>query len=543
MNAAEASFHDGGDPHVDAAASRDASASGILDRSAAGAARLGSMASSIIRNARSIEAMPESSASVRKEARRVRQSGEHCVLLAEELEAALAALSAERRREGKELEKRLHQLAHTDALTGLPNIHTFNDRIDQALTEAPHTGKTVAVLLIDLNRFKVINDGLGHRSGDALLQLVARRLKGAFYDADTVARLGSDEFVVLLPRVASAKDVTQVVHRVLDRFKAPFHLDGRDLFVTVSLGVSVYPMDGDTGEALLKNADTAMYRAKQTGGDGYEFYTASMNAHAIERMALETALHTAIERGELVLHYQPLLDVVSGEIDGVEALLRWQHPTRGLIPPIDFIPLCEETGLIVPIGRWVLRTACLQAREWQLRLNRPLRVAVNLSPRQFRNPELLHEVREILSSTELPPELLELEITETVAMHDVLGSQSTLRDLKALGIRITMDDFGTGYSSLSYLKSFPIDSLKIDRSFIQDLATNASDVAITIASITLAHGLNLRVIAEGVETEQQLELLRQNGCDGFQGYLVSRPVPAAEFEIFVRAAALSIPHA
>ena len=532
MNAKACQDDDGSDLTADTALSSEQRAKEILGRSATDAAQLSDMASAIIRNARSIEAMPETPLSVQKEARRVRQSGEHCVILAKQLGAGLEALAAERRREDEALESRLHQLAHTDALTGLPNVHTFHDRIDQALTEAPHTGKTVAVLLIDLNRFKVVNDSLGHRTGDALLKLVAERLRRAFYDADTVARLGGDEFLVLLPHLASPKDVTQVVHRVLDRFKEPFTLGDRDLFVALSMGVSVYPMDGESGEALMKNADTAMYRAKQSGCDGYQFYTASMNERAVERIALESSLHTALERGELVLHYQPIVDVETGEIDGVEALLRWQHPTRGLLPPADFIPLCEETGLIVPIGTWVLRTACRQARAWQDRLKRPLRVAVNLSPRQFRNPDLLRVVEEILVTTGLPPELLELEITETVAMHDIMESQNTLRDLKALGIRITMDDFGTGYSSLSYLKTFPIDSLKVDRSFIQDIATNASDVAITIASITLAHGLNLRVIAEGVETENQLDLLRRHGCDAFQGFLVSRPIPPEEFERF-----------
>jgi diguanylate cyclase (GGDEF)-like protein/PAS domain S-box-containing protein len=430
----------------------------------------------------------------------------------------------------KRAEEQLERLAYTDVLTGLPNAHLFNDRLEMALNQAPYTGRTVSVLFLDLDRFKVINDSLGHRTGDVLLTQVAERLRGTVYEADTVARLGGDEFLILLPRLGSLKDVTRVAQKVLSRFKQPFAVDGRDLFMSMSMGIAVYPMDGETAEALVKNADTAMFRAKQTGRDSYQYYTASMNDRAVERVTLETNLHKALDRGEFVLHYQPLVDLAAGTIDGVEALIRWRHRSRGLIPPAEFIPLAEETGLIVPIGAWVLRTACLQARAWQMRLKRPMRVAVNLSARQFRHPELVPQVAQVLEETELAPELLELEITETIAMHDVGGSQKTLRELKALGVRITLDDFGTGYSSLSYLKTFPIDSLKIDRSFIQDITTSKSDVAIAVASIAFAHGLDLRAIAEGVETHSQLDILRLHDCDAMQGFLVSRPLPPDEFE-------------
>jgi diguanylate cyclase (GGDEF)-like protein len=509
---------------------REALSVELLETSASAVDRLCALVSSIVSDASSIQQALGTPDPARAQAARVRSSAEQCALLAERLGSGLAALGAERQREERALERRLHDLAHTDALTGLPNVHTFNDRMAQTLSQAPFTGQTVAILLLDLDRFKVINDTLGHRTGDTLLTLVAERLQTTVYGSDSVARLGGDEFLVLLPRLGSLEDVTQVVQKVFDRFREPFTVGDHDLFVTISMGVAIYPLDGSTGEVLVKNADIAMYRAKQLGGAGYQFYTAGMNARAMERIALETGLHRALDRGELVVHYQPLVDVATGRIDGVEALVRWQHPTRGLIPPCDFIPLAEETGLIVPIGAWVLRSACRQARAWQDRLERPLRVAVNLSPRQFRDPRLLREIEEILLETRLPAWLLELEITETAAMHDVVASQETLQNLKALGIRITMDDFGTGYSSLAYLKTFPIDSLKIDRSFIKDLATSPADVAITVASITVAHGLDLRVIAEGVETEHQLDLLRRHDCDAFQGFLVSRPAPAHELE-------------
>ncbi|HEV8268432.1 MAG TPA: diguanylate cyclase, partial [Thermoanaerobaculia bacterium] len=359
--------------------------------------------------------------------------------LAEALGRGLRALAVDQARQSEALEKRFHHLAHTDALTGLPNVHTFNDRLEQALSQAPYSGQTVAVLFIDLDRFKVINDSLGHRTGDALLLLAAERLRDAVFGTDTIARLGGDEFLVLLPRLASQKDVTRVVHKLFEAFRNPIVVEGRDLFVTMSMGVSVYPVDGSTGETLVKNADAAMYRAKHRGGDGYQFYTPCMNARAVERMALETSLHKALEKGELVVHYQPLVDVATGALDGVETLLRWQHETRGLVSPSEFIPLAEETGLIVPIGTWVLRTACAQARVWQSRLKRPLRVAVNLSARQFRHPHLLPDIEGILLETGLAPELLELEITESVAMRDLAETQKTLHGLKALGIRITVD--------------------------------------------------------------------------------------------------------
>jgi len=463
----------------------------------------------------------------------VRHSAAQCEVLLARLGDELQELAHERKREAEELARQLHQLSHTDALTGLHNIHMFNDRVEKAIVHAPRAGHTVAVLLIDLDRFKIINDTLGHRTGDVLLTLVAERLRTTVYGSDSVARLSGDEFLVLLPRLGCIDDAKVVAEKIFEKFREPFTVGDQDLYVRISMGVSIHPMDGSTAEELVKNADIAMYRAKQLGGGGVQFYSDAMNARTPERIALETSLNRAIERGELVVHYQPLVDLVTGQIDGAEALVRWQHPLRGLVPPADFIPLAEESGLIVPIGSWMLRQACRQASVWQKCMERPLRVAVNLSARQFRDANLLREIDDILEETSLPPELLELEITETIAMEDVQASRKTLSELKARGVRITMDDFGTGYSSLAYLKRFPIDSLKIDRSFIEDLGKSPGDEAITVASITVGRGLNLRVIAEGVETRQQLDLLRKHHCDAMQGFLVSRPVPAAEFEVLI----------
>ncbi|MEO6327200.1 MAG: EAL domain-containing protein [Thermoanaerobaculia bacterium] len=430
----------------------------------------------------------------------------------------------------KKAEEQLQYLAYYDALTGLPNRTLFDDRIENTLTHARHSGIALAVLLVDIDRLKVINDSLGHRTGDTLLKLVAERLRGAVFDSDTVARGEGDEFLILLPRLGSPKHVALVVRKVFAAFDEPLVVDGRELFVAFSMGISIFPEDGADAETLVKNADIAMYRAKKLGRDTFQFYAAAMNTTAVERIALETSMHRAVEKGEFVVYYQPLVDMESGFIDGMEALIRWNHETRGMIGPGDFIPLAEETGLIVPIGAWVIRTACLQARQWQERGHRPLRLSVNLSARQFQDPDLVQLVEEVLAETGLSPSLLELEITESVAMDDVNESLATLHRLKALGVRITLDDFGTGHSSLSYLKNFPIDSLKIDRSFIKDIATNPSDVAIAVASIAFAHGLKLRVIAEGVETQPQLEILRFHGCDSIQGFLFSRPIPAGEFE-------------
>jgi diguanylate cyclase (GGDEF)-like protein len=426
--------------------------------------------------------------------------------------------------ERKRAEERLRNLADHDALTGLPNRLLLQDRLGLAVAQAHRHQKLLAVLFLDLDRFKVINDTLGHSVGDRLIHEVAGRLRTCLREGDTVARLGGDEFTLLLPDLRQAVDAVKVAKKVLDLVRMPFDIDGRELFVTASIGISLYPDDGHDAETLLKNADTAMYRAKEQGRDAYQLYTPAMNATALERLALESSLRKALTQNELVLYYQPILDQ-TGRVHGVEALLRWRHPELGLVPPAEFIPLAEITGLILPMGPWVLRNACAQAWLWQER-HAGLSVAVNLSARQFQEPGLVGHITDALADTGLPPRLLELEITESNAMQNAQAAIQTLRELKALGVRISIDDFGTGYSSLSYLKRFPIDTLKVDQSFIRDIGADADDAAIATAVIALAHTLKLDVVAEGVETAGQRDFLAASGCDLMQGYLFSPPVTA-----------------
>jgi predicted signal transduction protein with EAL and GGDEF domain len=343
-----------------------------------------------------------------------------------------------------------------------------------------------------------------------------------------VARLGGDEFTLLLPGLSRAMDVTRVADKILDALRQPFRLEGRELYVSASMGISVYPLDGDDAEALVKNADSAMYRAKEQGRDNFQLYAAAMNESAVERLSLESALRKALGRRELIIHYQPLLDLRRGRVQGMEALLRWRHPERGLMSPAEFIGVAEATGLILPVSAWILRTACAQARRWHQEGHTELCVAVNLSARQFQQPELVAEVKGALEETGLPARCLELEITETNAMQNAEATVHTLRELKALGVRITIDDFGIGYSSLSYLKRLPIDSLKIDQSFVRDVTTDPDDAAIAAAVIALAHTLKLQVVAEGVETEEQMAFLESHGCDRMQGFLFSQPLPPEE---------------
>jgi len=436
--------------------------------------------------------------------------------------------------ERKHNEKQLEYLATHDELTGLANRALLQDRLTQSLHYAHRSGRVLAVLLLDLDRFKVINDSLGHNFGDKLLKSVALRLLQTVREADTVARLGGDEFVILLAEVAEADDVGLLAARILRNLSEPHQIDGREIMVTASLGISLTPKDSDSGATLIRNADIAMYRAKREGGGVFSFYAPEMNQRAIETMELESALHQALEHKEFCLHYQPKVDMASGRITGCEALVRWQHPLRGMVMPNNFIPLAEETGLIVPLGAWVLEEACRQIRAWQAEGLPSLSVAVNLSARQFRKGDLPLLVREILQKTELDPNLLELEMTESMVMDNPAKAISIMEGLKLIGARLSLDDFGTGYSSFASLSRFPIDHLKIDRSFIVDIVTNPNSATIATSIIAMAHHMRLKVIAEGVETEAQLAYLRKHGCDEVQGYFFSRPLPADEFDALLR---------
>jgi diguanylate cyclase (GGDEF)-like protein/PAS domain S-box-containing protein len=423
-------------------------------------------------------------------------------------------------------QERLHHLAHFDALTGLANRALFMDRLTQALARARWHRRVVGVLFLDLDRFKVINDSLGHDVGDRLLQTVAGRLQLCVREGDTVARLGGDELAIILEDVAQAKDMTSVTNKILSAFTKPFEVDGRELFVNISIGVSLHPNDGEDAKTLLKNADIAMYRAKEQGGNDFHFFSAQMESQSIDRLMLENGLRRALEHGEFLLHYQPQVDLRTGEVIGVESLVRWRHPELGLVPPMDFIPLAEETGLIVPLSEWILREACTQNKALQDSGFPPLRMAVNLSGRNFRQPDLAGMVTRILEETRLDPRFLALEITESILVQQTDTTSTTLRQLRDMGAHIVIDDFGIGYSSLSYLKRMPIDVLKIDRSFVRDITTDPDDAAIAMAITTMAHSLDLKVVAEGVETEEQLAFLRAHECDAMQGYYFSKPVPA-----------------
>jgi diguanylate cyclase (GGDEF)-like protein len=431
-------------------------------------------------------------------------------------------------------EEQLKHLGTHDALTGLPNRALLLDRLEQSLHYARRSGRTVGVLLLDLDRFKVINDSLGHAFGDQLLCAVAQRLQLAVREADTVARLGGDEFVVLLAEVADKEDVAQVARKILDRLTLPYDLSGREITVTASLGISLYPKDSDDGATLIRNADMAMYRAKSDERSSFSYYAAEMNRQALETLELENALRLGLEREEFCLHYQPKADLASGRIIGCEALVRWRHPQRGMVPPADFIPLAEETGLIVQLGTWVLREACRQIKAWKAEGLPTLSVAVNLSARQFHKGDLPRLVADILRETDLDPGLLELELTESMVMNDPVAAEQAMQSLKDLGVSLSLDDFGTGYSSLNYLRRFPVDSLKIDRSFISDVATDPSAASVVASVIDIAHNLGLTAVAEGVETREQLAFLAGCGCDMYQGYLFSKPQPTSEFADMLR---------
>jgi len=426
------------------------------------------------------------------------------------------------------IEEKVAYLAQFDALTGLPNRNLFQDRLTQAMALAKRNDWPMAVLFIDLDRFKLVNDTLGHGAGDKLLQEAASRLRSCIRASDTVGRLGGDEFAAILAELGKPGDAGLVAQKIVDVFKRPFDLEGKETYVTASVGVALYPADSDNSEALVVNADAAMYRAKEQGRSNYQYFTRDMNERALQRVQMEAALRRALEREEFRLFYQPKADLVTGKICGFEALLRWQHPDRGIVMPGDFIPVLEETGLIVQAGEWVLRTACVQIKAWQeVGLKVPA-VAVNLSARQFEQKNLQGVVRQILRDTRIDPSLIEFEITESLLMNDPEGAARTLHSLKESGVRLSMDDFGTGYSSLGYLKRFPIDTLKIDRTFVRDISTDADDATLTRAIINLAQNLRLNVVAEGVETEAQLAFLCSNGCDEMQGYLFAKPTTAEE---------------
>ena len=418
-----------------------------------------------------------------------------------------------------------HQATH-DALTGLANRVLFSNRLEETLArQAPF-----AVCVLDLDRFKVINDSLGHGAGDALLKLVGRRLLSSTRDDDTVARAGGDEFMLLLREVGSREDTERLVMRWMEALSAPYRIQGNDLYVSPSIGIACYPSDGTDGEDLLARADEAMYHAKQSGRNMYRFYDAEVMGFSRERLALESDLRQAISNGEFQLYYQPKVDVGGGRVRSVEALLRWQHPTRGTMTPGEFIAIAEDTGLILPIGSWVIREACRQARAWQQQGLPLLRVAVNVSATQFRQSDFAAIVREALERHSLDPSCLEIELTEATLMSHAEKSSAMLEQLSLLGVIVAIDDFGTGYSSMAHLRRFPIDRLKIDLSFIRHLETNQDDASIVAAVISLAHGLRMKVVAEGVETVGQLDILRALGCDQYQGILHSAPLPAAQIE-------------
>jgi diguanylate cyclase (GGDEF)-like protein len=428
----------------------------------------------------------------------------------------------------KRAQDRINHIAFHDDLTSLPNRLMFGQQLDRALSRHRRAGTQLAVLFLDLNRFKVINDSWGREVGDVLLRHVADRLRTQSREADTLARMGGDEFAVLIENNENLLDISACTRRLVDQLSAPYMLGNNECNVTLSVGISVFPADGATSQALLRAADLAVHRAKATGRNNYLFYSPSMNVHTLEKLELESDLAHALERGEFLLHYQPKVDTLSGSITGTEALLRWKHPRRGLIPPMDFIPLAEETGLIGPIGEWVLATACARTKAWQNRGLPKLSIAVNLSARQFEDPLLLPKLTQIIRASGLDPSSLELEITESMVMAKGNSAVDVLGKLKSIGVQIAIDDFGTGYSSLAYLKRFPIDTLKVDRSFIRDIPGDCSDRNITRAIISLAHSLRLKVVAEGVETAEQLQFLRVQCCDAVQGYFLYRPLPEAE---------------
>ena len=449
----------------------------------------------------------------------LRQANEHLVITA--LEAYTLSEKVQFANE------QLDYLAHHDVLTDLPNRILLQDRLSQAIELARRQGRRLAVMFLDLDQFKHINDSLGHAVGDQLLQSVARRLVSCVRHSDTISRQGGDEFMLLLPYIEHAEDAALSAQKMLTALALPHNIDQNDLHISVSIGISIYPDDGQDAETLIKSADIAMYYAKENGRNNYKFFEQEMNARAVQRQSIEASLRRALERREFVLHYQPKINLHSGTIVGVEALIRWQHPERGLLLPAQFIPIAEDCGLILPIGRWVLREACLQARAWQQAGLPPITVAVNTSAIEFRAKDFLEYIRATLEDTGLEPRYLQLELTESVLMHNAESANSVLHKLADMGVKLAVDDFGTGYSSLSYLRDFPIDTMKIDQSFVGHITSNPDDAIIVSTVINMGKSLKQLIIAEGVETPEQYAFLLDQHCDEGQGYYFCRPLESA----------------
>jgi diguanylate cyclase (GGDEF)-like protein len=444
--------------------------------------------------------------------------------------------------ERKRTEKAIWKMATSDALTGLANRPMFSAQLRHAIAQASRARQGIAVICANIDRFKIVNDSLGHAAGDKLLRLSAERLSNTLRKSDLVARFGADEFAILLANMSTDDAVMIAISKISHAFAAPIIIEGQEIRISVSMGISTFPEDSQDADTLLKNANIAMYRAKEQGGGAYSFYSEQMNKNTLERLTMERGLRQAIEAGQLLLHYQPKLSLREKRVTGVEALVRWKHPEKGLIPPGQFIPIAEETGLILPMGDWVLREACRQTREWLDRgLN--LKVAVNISARQFARPEFLEDVKAALRDHDLAPEQLELEITESMVMQNPDQAALSISALRESGINLSIDDFGTGYSSLGYLKRFPVDSVKIDRSFVRDLPASEGDIAINRAVISLAHNMKLCTVAEGVETQEQLDFFRAEGCDEIQGFFFCKPIPGEEIMNFCRQYQKKIPAA
>lgn len=434
----------------------------------------------------------------------------------------------------KKQNEEISEMATIDALTGLANRHAYNHNIDRALKHAKRYDSNFSIMFIDLDRFKIINDSLGHHIGDLILRHVAKRLLSCIRESDTVVRMGGDEFTILMEESRNINDIASVSKKILEELSLPFECEGHEILLTASIGISIFPSDGTDQVSLSKHADTAMYQAKDLGRNNFQFYHPTMSVKALEHMAFESRLRKALDQREFVLHYQPQLDIETGKIIGMEALVRWQSPEFGLVMPADFIPLAEETGLIIPIGEWVLHSACMQNKVWQNAGLKRIKVAVNVSGRQLQNANFISNIDSALKLSCLSPEYLDLELTESSVMHKGKYFTDMLNEFKDRGIYLSIDDFGTGYSSLSNLKRFIIDKLKIDQCFITDIGHNPDASIIITAIIAMAQSMNLKVIAEGVETVEQLSFLRSKGCDQIQGYIASRPLPPREMEQLLR---------